>query len=272
MESSTLSTSAASAQRQVDINWEDPQLDGYVQVTLTSRQTQAWWWSHGFAVRPQDNESQLYWCCRYCNKASLEQLAQKKDKHVFDITKGRSSPTRHLKTHDWITETTSSAGTVSKVSSATSLQRHENFDFEVFKSLLLRWIVHDNIAFRQVESEHFRTLIIYLESHLSGNIPTRQTVKRWIMMEYQNCVEVIKAILANAESKIHISFDLWTSRSLLSLNGIVAHFLDKSLMPRTILLALPEQKGEHAGSNIADTVRIQCGEPFETLCPYDANS
>jgi hypothetical protein len=55
---------------------------------------------------------------------------------------------------------------------------------------------------------------------------------------------------------VHLSFDLWTSRSPLSLNGIVVHFVDEGFEPKTFLLALPKQEDEHTGANIADTVCI----------------
>ena len=106
-----------------------------------------------------------------------------------------------------------------------------------------------------MDSERFRALLIFLEDRLEGNIGTRWSVRRWILDAYKKHTKVIKAELANAQSLIHLSFDLWTSRSLLSLNGIVVHFADKWFEARTVLLALPEQEDEHTGVNIADTVR-----------------
>ena len=55
-------------------------------------------------------------------------------------------------------------------------------------------------------------------------------------------------------SKVYFAFNLWTSRNLLSLNGIVAHFLNKDFKARCILLLTLEQLGSHAGINIADRV------------------
>jgi hypothetical protein len=120
---------------------------------------------------------------------------------------------------------------------------------------LLQWIVHDNIAFRTVDSERFKAILIYLEDSVKGNIGTRRSVRRWILDAYKKHTGTIKAELAQAQSLIHLSFDLWTSRSLLSLNGIVVHFIDKCFEARTFLLALPEQEAEHTGVNIAGTVR-----------------
>jgi hypothetical protein len=64
----------------------------------------------------------------------------------------------------------------------------------------------------------------------------------------------VKEALQGAVSKIHIAFDLWTSSNCLSLNGIVAHFIDAKFESRAILLATPEQNESHMGVEIADQV------------------
>lgn len=51
-----------------------------------------------------------------------------------------------------------------------------------------------------------------------------------------------------------LSFDLWTSHNQLALLGLVAHFLDHSGVPRTVLLSLPRPKGRHSGYGISGTV------------------
>jgi hypothetical protein len=61
-------------------------------------------------------------------------------------------------------------------------------------------------------------------------------------------------LLHSAQSKIHFSFDLWSSRNLRALLGINCHFADKFRNLKTFLLALPEQFGPHSGTNIANNV------------------
>lgn len=39
----------------------------------------------------------------------------------------------------------------------------------------------------------------------------------------------------------------------MALLGVVAHFIDENLAPKTILLALPHHSGTHHGINLADT-------------------
>lgn len=49
-------------------------------------------------------------------------------------------------------------------------------------------------------------------------------------------------------------FDLWTSPSQKSFLGVVAHFIDYTGTPRTILIGLREVIGTHSGENIAEAV------------------
>jgi hypothetical protein len=86
----------------------------------------------------------------------------------------------------------------------------------------MRWIIYDNVAFRQVDSEVFRDLNIYLSPRASTVMPSNVTVKSWIMKAYLLQKAVVKQELHNAATtKVHITFDLWTSGNCLSLNGVV---------------------------------------------------
>jgi hypothetical protein len=244
-----MAPSASSA----EIKWTDAQLKGHEHANLLQNQMLAWWWAYGFpthltAEASQDSKK-LFWCCIECNKSG------EKLQYVYDITKGRGAPRRHLESVHKIDKVASEepSGLGTRVS--TSLRKQQDFSLSVFRGLLLQFFVHDNIAFRKVDSKHFKAMLTYLEGRLEGNIGSRFSVRRWILDAYVKHTKVVKAKLAKAQSLIHLSFDLWTSRSLLSLNGIVVHFVDEGFEARTFLLALPQQKGKHSGTRIADTVR-----------------
>lgn len=57
-------------------------------------------------------------------------------------------------------------------------------------------------------------------------------------------------MLIASESKIHCSFDIWTSRKMVAFCGIHVYFLYKGKY-KSLLLALPRQIGSHSGENIA---------------------
>jgi hypothetical protein len=128
------------------------------------------------------------------------------------------------------------------------------FDKTTSQKLLIRWIVYDNVSLRQVDSEPFRDLLAYLSPRAKDAIRTGKTVKDWIMKGYRIHKAKVKQELQDSVSKIHISFDLWTSGNCLSLNAIVAHFVNAEFKNQTILLATPEQTDSHAGTDIAEQV------------------
>ena len=51
-----------------------------------------------------------------------------------------------------------------------------------------------------------------------------------------------------------MSFDLWTAGNLISLNGVVVHFIDEDARKCTFLLGLLQVESSHTGENIADSV------------------
>jgi hypothetical protein len=64
----------------------------------------------------------------------------------------------------------------------------------------------------------------------------------------------VKQRLALAKSKIHISFDLWTSPNIHAIIAVVAHFLSPELQLRHVLLAVREIEGSHSGENMAESL------------------
>jgi hypothetical protein len=84
-------------------------------------------------------------------------------------------------------------------------------------------------------------------------IPTRNTIRRWILDLYEMKKASLKAKLHDeAIGQIHILFDLWTSLNSLALMAVVAHFTDKDYRVQTRLLALRCLYGEHSGENQAE--------------------
>ena len=80
------------------------------------------------------------------------------------------------------------------------------------------------------------------------------TIRNWIEEEYQYTMTAIKGVLASSYSKIHISFDLWTSLNGYALCGIVAHFVGQGHFARSVLLGMKRMRAGHSGEDIAEVV------------------
>ena len=59
-------------------------------------------------------------------------------------------------------------------------------------------------------------------------------------------------MLAGARSRIHISFDLWSSLNSYALCGIVTYFTGQDYHNHSVLIGLRRIKGAHSGENIAE--------------------
>lgn len=55
-------------------------------------------------------------------------------------------------------------------------------------------------------------------------------------------------------SKVHLSFDFWTSGNSMALLAVVVYFIDENYKNKTILIGLRWLQGSHSGENIAQQV------------------
>jgi hypothetical protein len=150
------------------------------------------------------------------------------------------------------------------------------FNQDLFKQLLIQWIVTNHISFSQVENKSFRLLLMYLSACVS--IPkfrlyfthltcpfllvvgtssytvigrclprSENTVRSWILTAFNVAKESLKSQLITLDTTIHYSCDLWTSPNHRAFLGIVAHWVDKGGALRSTVLGMQRFKGRHTG-------------------------
>lgn len=126
-----------------------------------------------------------------------------------------------------------------------------SLSIERFRYLLIRWIVLCHLALSIIEHEAFRTLVKYISPAIEHYlVKSGDTIRQWIIDEFGKQQKEVKAKLKQAKSKIHISFDLWTSPNSLAMCAVVAHFLDEGLRNKSCLIGMRRVKGSHSGENI----------------------
>jgi hypothetical protein len=110
-----------------------------------------------------------------------------------------------------------------------------------------------NIALVCVEAPCFREFLFHCHSGLEPYlVKSANTVRDWIIKEFERQKLEIKKELAATRSRIHISSNLWTSPNSLPLVGIVAHYLDKDLVNKSTLIGMRRVRGTHSDENIAE--------------------
>jgi hypothetical protein len=91
--------------------------------------------------------------------------------------------------------------------------------------------------------------MLYYLQHL----PTGDTINNYIRTSYFNSIIIIQDTINQSISKIHLSFDIWTSCQQIGFFGIHAHFYTPSGY-QNILLALLRQSGHYTGIALARTL------------------
>ena len=126
-----------------------------------------------------------------------------------------------------------------------------------FREKLANFIVDTASPFRIVEYESFEELVLSGAGREHLEMPSRRTVGRDIDKLYNEVYEHLKKALAEAESRISITFDLWTDKRTRGYIGITGHFFDRELVLRAPLLAIqsmPKTEEGHTAARIVETV------------------
>ncbi|RKK06470.1 hypothetical protein BFJ65_g18667 [Fusarium oxysporum f. sp. cepae] len=216
-----------------------------------------------------------FWLCNQCDK--------KKEISLYAlVNSGTSGALRHLrKDHDLLvgevdSETIESEPPRRRQRQRTVLdlqrQAAERLAIpkpkaELFKELLLRWIVDADVPFSAVEHPDFRKLLGLSNEELVDELLPRSgvTIRSWLEAEYRSQKELLRSQLTTSMYKKHLTFDLWTSPQKYALLGVAVHFTDALKRPRTSLLALRRLCGQHSGENIGPTLR-------EVLSEYEISA
>jgi len=83
---------------------------------------------------------------------------------------------------------------------------------------------------------------------------SEKTIRSDIKKYFETAKATIKKHLSLARSRIHISYDLWTSPNHKAMMAIVAHWTTEDYEVKSALLVIREVHGEHSGENIANVV------------------
>jgi len=145
------------------------------------------------------NSAKRYWYCYLCEKERCEQ-------ELPIVDTGNSTCLDHLKqkhhidpqTGEHITAEGDNQTMINGPNLSTMIFRR---DFDVFKDLLIRWIVYCHVAFFQIENAYFRELLFYLSPCLSKLLPkAAHTIHQCVNDAFLTRKERLKKDLNEARS------------------------------------------------------------------------
>lgn len=207
-------------------------------------------WRYGEMLRRLKDQKDVYYCYLCEHEKRFQQLS---------IMNGNGRTLSHLEDIHRIDRETGERkadplprGRLSSHSFATLCS---SYDYDEFKRLLVRRIVYCFIAFRMLENTYFRELISFLNHSIGDLLPkAASTMRAMVKEEFDKQKQLVIEDLTGAQSKIHISFDLWTSPNYYAIISVYGHFIDKRGRRSSRLLAFRRLHGSHGGENQASAL------------------
>lgn len=131
-----------------------------------------------------------------------------------------------------------------------------NFDVQRFRHALVLWLLDNNLPMELISRASTRELFRVVSTEVEGALwRSPRSVATYAMRLFHAIQPQIVDALSSAASKIHISFDGWTTKGgTRGFFGIVAHFATASGKIHDLPIALPQLNGAHTGEAIATAV------------------
>lgn len=108
------------------------------------------------------------------------------------------------------------------------------FDIPLYRDLIVKFILNNNLPLSIVDSPSFRALIVYLNNS-APNI-SRPTIKLELEELYNRQTTKLKARLANNDSRYSLTLDEWKSGNNNDYLAITIHFLNKDFKVEKYLI------------------------------------
>ena len=239
------------------------------QVERSSRGgPKSWIYRHGWAVWHRKHKKN-YWLCRYCHQQRRQEACYEADSTTNAGRHLSSNKPGHSHGPNGPIPIASREGNIMgalaksqvhimrskgiEVSQGVANEMAASFSNSQFQDALKDWVVADNQSLRVIETPEFRAMIAAVSPLAEALLwRSHQTLRDYIIAEYNAYIPAVANYLREARSLIHVSFDNWTSTGgQYAFTGLCVHYLNSEGKLVDHLLGLPELHGAHTGSNIA---------------------
>lgn len=117
------------------------------------------------------------------------------------------------------------------------------FDKHEFWMTVAKWVVADDVPFKQVESKACQAAFYYCNR--KAKLPSRRSLMRKIEILEQELTPQIKAMLEAAPGLISVTHDDWTAPNRRAFKAVTVHFVDSEWRLQSFLLGFEQIEGEH---------------------------
>jgi hypothetical protein len=132
------------------------------------------------------------------------------------------------------------------------------FNIQRFRLAAVGWLVSNNHPITEFETPAFRALLAAANLEAAASLwKSHLSVSAYIMRLYDYLLPRVVMDLSQSLSKIHISFDGWTTKGgKRGYLGIVAHYVRSDGDLIDLPIALPQLSGAHSGERMAEVVLL----------------
>ena len=193
-----------------------------------------------------DKKGNKRWRCDVCPRATAKTY----------VTTATTNQRNHLKDVHTLIDPDEGQDEDNSNGKQTKIDDHTKkpININVLRKLLVEWVVERRHAFSEIESPGLRAILEYLDPRSAKAFHTSNTLRADCLRYLQTAKSEVIHTLSLAKSRIHLSFDLWTSPNYKAMIAVTGHWTDQNYKAQSVVLAIREVKGEHSGENISETV------------------
>jgi hypothetical protein len=250
------------------IDWA--RLSQFTKPLATQRQRKSWVYRYSYRLTLLKARTSKWFVCKYCHQHKIIDAG---GAGLFNVTKATSSAAAHLGlnqrshnlTKDGLKPLKALTGGQMSVRQAFKLgvqvpqeaaNAMGNFNVQGFRLAAVLWLVNNNHPLREFTTPAFSAMIDFANPEAETALWASHTsVSTFVMRLFSFMQPHVIKVLSTAISKVHISFDEWTTKGgKCGFFGVVAHFSDATSMIRDLPIDLPQLGGAHTGERIAEII------------------
>ncbi len=249
------------------IAWQ--RLRDFIKPLAIQRHVKSWIYQHAYRVVERNNPSKVWFICRYCH---THKVIDTGGSGIFDVSRATSAAASHLSqqerghmhSKDGLKQRQQTSGQLSlRQAFADGVEVSQraanamgNFNIQRFRQAAVLCLLDNNLPMELLSNASFREMINFANPEAEAALwVSPRSVATYAMRLFRRLQLQVVHALSQAASKIHISFDGWSTKGgKRGFFGIVTHFADASGVIRDLPIDLPQLTGAHTGEAISTAI------------------